>query len=121
VLSQRPDGRGEMAGRDAAVGSRAAVHLHGLWQTRLYHSIGRRASQDGHRLMGVASNRGVRRWRVPGLENLCLEPHIRRMTARDHFKAYLKCPRCGLTGVANLAELDEPSQTTMVEQLPRGF
>jgi hypothetical protein len=43
------------------------------------------------------------------------------MTARDHFKAYLKCPRCGLTGVASLAELDEPSQTTMVEQLPRGF
>lgn len=56
-----------------------------------------------------------------GLENLCLEPHIWRMTARDHFKAYLKCPRCGLAGVANLAELDEPGRTTMVEQLPRGF
>ncbi|SED14137.1 hypothetical protein SAMN05444164_3832 [Bradyrhizobium erythrophlei] len=56
-----------------------------------------------------------------GLENLYLEAHIWQMTARGHFKAYLKCPRCGLSGVANLAELDEPCQTTMVEQLPRGF
>ncbi len=47
------------------------------------------------------------------------------MTPRDHFKAYLKCPRCGLTGVANLAELDgylvKPGQPTMLEQRPRGF
>jgi hypothetical protein len=47
------------------------------------------------------------------------------MAMRDHFKAYLKCPRCGLTGVANLAGLDgnsdEPDKPTMLEQLPRGF
>ncbi|GIQ78439.1 hypothetical protein BraRD5C2_68900 [Bradyrhizobium sp. RD5-C2] len=47
------------------------------------------------------------------------------MTPRDSFKAYLRCPTCGRTGIADLSELDgysyRPGETTMVEHLPRGF
>jgi hypothetical protein len=47
------------------------------------------------------------------------------MTAVDHFKAYLRCPQGGLTGIADLSELNGysygPGDPTMVERLPRGF
>jgi hypothetical protein len=65
-------------------------------------------------------------WRCSGVENGLIPAHIGRMTARDRFKAYLKCSKCGKTGVAALSELDgysyRPGQTTtMVDHLPRGF
>ena len=48
------------------------------------------------------------------------------MTARDEYKANLRCPGCGRTGVAELSELDGysyvfGSQSTRVESLPEGF
>jgi hypothetical protein len=47
------------------------------------------------------------------------------MTARDRFKAYLQCPACGRTGVADLSEFDgytyRPGDPTTVDHLPKGF
>ena len=48
------------------------------------------------------------------------------MASRDHFKADLRCPKCGLTGEARLSQADghaflRGDRNTTVESLPVGF
>jgi len=47
------------------------------------------------------------------------------MTARDRFTENLKCPVCGLEGVAQLSQADgwsfEKDQSTRVDFCPEGF
>lgn len=48
------------------------------------------------------------------------------MTARDRFRAQLKCPKCGREGEVHFSELDGYSyafgnKDTSVESLPEGF
>lgn len=45
---------------------------------------------------------------------------------RDNFNAPLKCPKCGLEGVAELSQADgwsylKGNRTTSVDHLPAGF
>ena len=50
--------------------------------------------------------------------------HIAYMSARDRFTLSLKCPKCGRTGVAAVAEDDHPHMRDpgfRIDDLPPGF